>query len=285
LSDLAGPSGSYVIADAVRLEFLGSSVPAPEVQVQAGGVELTDGSGAVDFGGTLVGTPVSQTISVTNVGTLDLALGTISLPNGYSLVSGFGTSLLSPGQTTNFVVQLEAFNQGSYTGIISFDSNDADENPFDFSVSGSVSLSQPTPWIIDDGDAGYSAGGGWTVYNGIGTQGDFSYKGVGGGATATWTQTGLAPGDYRVSVTWESYSNRATDAPYTVLDGSTALGTVPINQRQAPTGFVENGVSWQDLGVFQLNGSTLAVQLSDLAGPSGSYVIADAVRLERVGGP
>jgi hypothetical protein len=84
-------------------------------------------------------------------------------------------------------------------------------------------------------------------------------------------------------VTWESYSNRAADAPYTVLDGTTELGTVTVDQRQAPAGFVEDGVSWQDVGVYQLAGDTLVVRLSDQAGPSGSYVIADAVRVERVG--
>jgi hypothetical protein len=35
--------------------------------------------------------------------------------------------------------------------------------------------------------------------------------------------------------------------------------------------------------MYQLVGDTLVVRLSDLAGPAGSYVIADAVRVERVG--
>jgi len=58
---------------------------------------------------------------------------------------------------------------------------------------------------------------------------------------------------------------------------------VTVNQRQNPVGLVENGVLWQDVGVYQLVGDTLVVRLSDLAGPAGSYVIADAVRVERVG--
>jgi len=68
-----------------------------------------------------------------------------------------------------------------------------------------------------------------------------------------------------------------------VLDGSAVLGTVAVNQRQAPAGFVEYGVWWQDLGVYQLTGNMLVVRLTDQASPSGSYVVADAVRLERVG--
>ncbi len=60
------------------------------------------------------------------------------------------------------------------------------------------------------------------------------------------------------------------------------LGTQVIDQRQPPVGFSENGVTWQDLGTYQVSGGTLVVSLSDLAGPPGSYVIADAVRIERI---
>ena len=93
---------------------------------------------------------------------------------------------------------------------------------------------------------------------------------------------GLAPGQYIVSATWQAYTNRATDAPYTMLDGATELGTVTVDQQQDPSSFVEDGVLWHDLGVYQLVGDTLVVRLSDSANPFGSYVIADAVRFELV---
>jgi hypothetical protein len=287
LSDQAGPAGSFVIADAVRVELIGAAPPAPEIEVQAGGSDVADGAGLVDFGDTPVGTPVSQTFTVSNVGTLDLSLGaTITLPSGYSLVSGFGSTLLAPGQSTTFEMQLDGAVEGSYGGTVSFANDDADENPFDFSVSGTVSVVPPPPVILvlDNGDPGYSATGGWKTYIGAGAQGDFDHKKVGSGTeTASWTLGGLAPGEYRVSVTWEPYRNRAEDAPYTVLDGVTALGTVAVNQTLAPADFTEDGVSWQDLGTYQLSGSSLTVELSDQAGPSGRKVIADAVRVERVG--
>jgi hypothetical protein len=261
--------------------------PAAEIEVLVGGADVADGTGVVDFGSTLVGTPVTRTITVGNVGTLDLALSTaIDLPAGYSLVAGFGTTLLVPGQTTDFVVQLDASVDGSYAGTISFDSNDADEAPFDFSVAGTVSVVPPVPVIVivDNGDAGYAAVGGWNTYNGAGAQGDFAYKTAGSGtATASWTLNGLTAGQYRVSVTWQAFKNRAEDAPYTVLDGSTPLATVTFDQTQAPADFVEDGVQWQDMGVYSLGGGSVTVQLSDLASPAGRYVIADAVRVERIG--
>jgi len=283
LTDQATPSGSYVIADAVRVERIGELPLGPEIQVLVGGVELADGTGSLDFGNTLIGTPARRTITVNNVGTLDLSLGNITLPNGFSQVTGFGSTVLAPGQTTNIVIQLDGLVAGSYSGVMSFGTNDADENPFDIRLSGTVSGNLPSVWFIDDGDPEYSASGGWNVYSGLGADGDFSYKGVGNGAgVATWTLSGLISGQYRVSVTWESYTNRAMDATYRVLDGSAVLGTVAVNQRQVPAGFVEYGVWWQDLGVYQLTGNTLTVRLTDQATPSGSYVIADAVRVERV---
>jgi hypothetical protein len=239
----------------------------------------------VDFGTTAIGLPVVQTITVANVGTTDLSLGAITLPAEYSLVSGFGSTLLTPGQTTDFVVQLDATIEGTHGGVVSFDSNDANENPFDFIVSGTVVLEILPIWVIDDGDAGYSATAGWTLFSGGGAQGDFDFKQVGTGTeSVAWTLGGLAAGNYRVSVTWEPFGNRPVDAPYTVSDGSTDLATVPIDQQAAPASFLEDGILWQDIGVYSISGDTLTVILSDLATPSGSFVVADAVRIEGVAG-
>lgn len=141
--------------------------------------------------------------------------------------------------------------------------------------------------IIDNGDAGYSTTGTWSTWSGAGTQGDFDYKIVGDGATASWTLSSQTPGFYRVSVNWDEWPNRANDAPYSVLDGATILDTVAIDQNQAPDDFLEGGVWWEDLGVYTLVGNTLTVRLSDLASPLLAYpvrtlVIADAVRFERL---
>jgi subtilisin family serine protease len=282
LSDLALPSGSYLIADAVRVERVGGLAPSPEIQVVANGVIVADGSGTVDFGQTTPGVPVSQTITVRNLGTTNLTLGKISVPSGFTLVSTFGTTMVAPGGSTDFVVRLNAVTEGSVTGQVSFATNDADENPFNFTTTGTVSM-YATPFVIDDGDSGYSATAGWSSYVGVGAQGDFSYKAAGTGSqSATWSFSGLAPGQYRVSVTWDPYSNRSIDAPYTVFDGTTSLGTVLVNQQNVPGSFTENGIYWYDLGSFAVIGNTLVIQLSDAAS-AGSYLIADAVRVQRIG--
>jgi len=286
LSNLATPPGNLVIADAVRIEQVVGTPSSPEISVSVAGTGIADGTGSVDFGTTTVGAPLSQTITVTNVGSADLSLGTLTVPTDFSLVSGFGSTLLSPGQTTDFVVQMDAVVEGTPTGVVSFDSNDADENPFDFTVSGTVGPPGAPTFVIDDGDVGYSATAGWATSVAGGAQGDYEFVVVGTGAeTATWTQAGLAAGEYRVSVTWDAFGVRPIDAAYAVLDGATELATVTVDQSAIPASFLEDGVLWEDIGVYTIAGDTLVVRLSDLAGPSGSLIVADAVRIENVGPP
>ncbi len=88
---------------------------------------------------------------------------------------------------------------------------------------------------------------------------------------------------YRVSANWTTLANRATNAPYTVFDGVTNRGTVRLNQELAPNDRVDAGGNWEDLGgTWTITGNTLVVKLTNDA---NEYVIADGVRIERVGSP
>jgi subtilisin family serine protease len=286
LTDSATPSGNYVIADAVRVERIGSLTGGPDIEVVVNSVPVADGTGSVDFGSTVVGAPVSRTFTIRNAGGADLTLGAITVPAGFSLVAGFGSTTLAPGQTTSFALQMNAAAVGAYSGTVSFVTNDPSSDPFDFTVTGTTSvIVTPQVWTIDNGAAGFSTVGTWTVYNGAGLEGDFAYKRTGNGnSTATWTFTGLVPGQYRVSATWQAFTNRVNNASYTVLAGTTPLATVAVNQQQVPSGFTEGGQSWQNLGgLYTLQGDTLVVRLKDSGTPSGNYVVADAVRVERIG--
>jgi hypothetical protein len=98
-----------------------------------------------------------------------------------------------------------------------------------------------------------------------------------GSAVATWTLN-LAPGTYRVSVAWPPGPDRATNAPYTVLNGSTQT-TVSVDQRLAPKSFSIYGVMWEDLGTFTVTSGTLVVRLTNLA---DGRVFADSLRAERL---
>jgi hypothetical protein len=218
---------------------------------------------------------------VKNVGSEEVTLGgSISVPSGFTLTSGFGAATLAPGEMTSFTVSLEGASSGTYVGEVAFDASDSVE-PFRFGVSGVVSAPLVVS-ILDNGDWGYTEQGEWRRWVNQGYSGDLAESVAGTGTdVARWEFEGLSAGIYRVSVTWVSHSNRATNAPYTVYDGEDALGTVRLNQKVAPGDFQEVGAWWEDLGSsFAITSGTLAVTLTD---DVDGYVIADAVRIERVG--
>ncbi|MCA9075932.1 MAG: hypothetical protein KDA93_12965 [Planctomycetaceae bacterium] len=143
---------------------------------------------------------------------------------------------------------------------------------------------KPAVQIIDDGDPGFAIeSGSWGTGN-SGAGGDNrNASRFGGTKVARWTFTDLTPGRYRVSATWNQHPVRATDAPYTIFDGTTPLNTIDVNQQLEPTGspdLTNLGVSWQDLGgLVAITSDTLIVKLSNNA---NGYVMADAIRIERV---
>ena len=124
----------------------------------------------------------------------------------------------------------------------------------------------PPGTIIDDGDAEFATTTGWSTSLAEGRDSDIRYATAGNGSRiGTWTFTGLTAGTYRVSATWSSHANRASDAPFTLYDGATSLGTVEVNQRFAPDGFTTQGSTWEDLMEVEITGDTLVVELSNHA--------------------
>jgi hypothetical protein len=274
LSDLANGN---VIADGVRIEWVAPLAQGPQAQAFDGAAPV-QANGSDSFGSTFLGTALTKTFTVKNQGTQDLVLGgPIGVPAGFSLAAGFGATTLAPGASTTFSVRLDASAAGNYSGQISFGTNDPSANPFTFSVSGTVSPVK----ILDDGDPGFDTVHSWLVWaNAGGYQGDVREATAQTGAdSASWTFANLLPGQYRVSATWTPWPNRATNAPYTVLSGGAALGSVLVNQQLVPADFNDAGVGWKDLGVYAVSGNDLVVRLTDSANGS---VIADAVRIEWV---
>ena len=144
------------------------------------------------------------------------------------------------------------------------------------------------PQIIDDGGDGFAVVGSWGLDSGGGYEGDHLSNTAGGvGATATWTFTNLSPGyRYQVSATWTADAGQADGARYSVVnvvnsDIQNTLGTVSVDQTLAPDDFDESGTLWENLGdPYLIRGTTLSVQLT---GAASDIVIADAIRIERVG--
>jgi hypothetical protein len=122
---------------------------APEITVESGTTSLATGQ-TVDFGSTPQGTDVSRTFTVRNDGSATLNLVPLdpqTLPTGFQLVSNFGTSALAPGGSTSFSLRMIGSTPGTFGGVLRIFSNDADENPFELALAGSVYSPDTSPPI------------------------------------------------------------------------------------------------------------------------------------------
>src|SRR5262249_7484144 len=185
--------------------------------------ELLDGSlpvadGGSDSFGAFVGSSTTHTFTVRNIGATTLTLSsTINLPSGFTLVSGFGSTSLAPGVSTTFTVGVNTATATAYSGTVSFGTNDPKNNPFAFTLTGTVGGSV----ILANGPAGFNeAGSGWPHYTGAGYNNNLDYAAAGSGAnTASWELSGLTTGTYDVQMTWTAVADHATNAIYSVYDG------------------------------------------------------------------
>src|SRR5205823_12755715 len=95
-------------------------------------------------------------------------------------------------------------------------------------------------------------------------QGDYHYAAAGtGSSVANWTFSNLAAGQYQVYATYPQYSNRATNAPFSIYDGTTSRGSVLVNEQVAPADDTAHGASWKSLGTFTLQSGSARVALSN----------------------
>ncbi|MCX6876480.1 MAG: choice-of-anchor D domain-containing protein [Verrucomicrobia bacterium] len=117
-----------------------SVTPSPEIVVeQPAGASLVDGD-IVSYGPVAVGSNASRTFTVKNIGYGVLTgLGiTINGPDAgmFNVTSGPTAPLNGPGGSTTFTVQFAHAISGTRTAALHIASNDADENPFDITLSG-----------------------------------------------------------------------------------------------------------------------------------------------------
>ena len=279
---LTNNANGYVEADAVRIVG-----PLPPVQVTgSSNVSIIESSenpstaNNTDFGQALVGgAPVTQTYTITNTGTSTLNL-VGSAPVSVSNTTDFTVtqptvSSLAAGASTTFQVAFAPTAANLRQAVISILTNNVAANPFTFEIQG-TGLSANVETIVGPGQAGYSSSG-MTTSTATGFDGEYQSAPSGSGSDqATWTFIGLVPGQYQISSTWPGLSNGATNAPYSIYDNTTSLGTVNANQVQVPTGVTSRGATWQQLAVVTIGSGTLKVILTNNA---NGYVAADAVRI------
>lgn len=147
-------SGKIVPAD---------TIGTPEITVtQSDNTPIADGAATpISFGSVVQNSAApSRTFRVRNDGNANLTVGAVSLPSGFSLVSPLA-STIAPGATASFTVRLNTNSTGAKSGNISFSTNDANENPFNFAIAGNV-----TPIVSGTPDVTASLSGGTLTVNG-----------------------------------------------------------------------------------------------------------------------
>jgi hypothetical protein len=267
---------------AINLTGTGTPGPTPEINVNVGALVVQSG-GAIDFGNVAVGSFANQTITVKNTGTAALTLvkpTAAQLPAGFTIVTNFVSTSLAVGASATITLRYSPTALGASGGLLNLVSNDSDEGKFALNLTGTGT---PAPIIraIDNGATGFTTTGAWTRLTYQGREADIqtAVKGT-GTTTATWTFTALPPGQYRVHASWTASFVNATNAPFTVFDGATELGTVLANQEVASSGLNWSGTNWKELGTFDITGDTIRVTLTNAA---NDRVVADAIRIERIG--
>ncbi|MFF5207197.1 family 10 glycosylhydrolase [Streptosporangium sp. NPDC000396] len=131
--------------------------------------------------------------------------------------------------------------------------------------------------VIDNGDAGFTAGSNWgtSSFSSQRYGGDYRFADPVTSSDSAWFRTAVpSAGGYRIEVWYPANSGYNSSTPFIV---ATSGGNQVINVDQRV-----NGGQWRSLGTFTLSAGTYnVVGVSRWTATSG-YVIADAVRITKL---
>lgn len=133
-----------------------SGTTEPEIQVeQPVGVELVDGGAGVSWGDVALGGNAERTFTVRNLGGAQLTNLSVRIEGASAadfVLTTPPSAPLNTGASTSFTVRFTPAGFGAYSAVLRLLSNDADESPFDISLSG-VGV-PPMPEIVVEEPAG-----------------------------------------------------------------------------------------------------------------------------------
>ena len=213
----------------------------------------------------------------------NLAVDETQTPTGYYDSTGFSwNSLGERFQVNGTTLTISLSNQGV--------------NSSQFVVADAVRINKTGPFYVDDSSGAVKTNG-WTPWTGQGYSNTYATApgaGIGTASdstSASWNFSNLAAGWYEVWITWIADPHRATNAPFTVSNGASVVGTRFVNQSASATGYYAQGYAWSTLGIFQVTTSNeqtktdgaITVLLGNHGVDASQFVVADAVRINRVG--
>lgn len=129
-----------------------STVPQPEIAITGLGILINSGDTTpttidnTDFGTIAAGGTLNHTFTITNSGTLPLTLSGASLTGtgaGEYAITTAPPATIAAGSSSNFVITYTPANGGTHDAIFSITTNDSDENPYTFHITGLASGPQP----------------------------------------------------------------------------------------------------------------------------------------------
>lgn len=130
-----------------RFFITGYVAASPEVVVEGDGTNISDGSQSpnetnlTDFGSTAIGTTITREFVISNTGESQLILGPLSVPSGFKVMTGT-PGAIAAGGSAPIRIKLLATAPGTFSGDVSFTTNDSDEATFNFKITGTVAASQ-----------------------------------------------------------------------------------------------------------------------------------------------
>ncbi|ALG67287.1 choice-of-anchor D domain-containing protein [Beggiatoa leptomitoformis] len=120
----------------------------PEIVVLIDGVDTANNSPtAINFGTVALNKVVQKNIVIRNAGSVHMTLSNLTLPSGFTASTPLPTTVYA-GTDSYFTIQMDTTTGGSFGGAVSFVNNDPDENPFSFTIAGTVDPSLPTDPVI-----------------------------------------------------------------------------------------------------------------------------------------
>lgn len=241
----------------------------PEIAVSEPGVGNINDGGSFSLGTTTIGNPVTKTFTITNSGTAPLNLSSLNVSGGFIVVSQYTTTtpVAGFGGTATFTLRMPASAAGTQSGTVSFNNDDADENPFNFTISGTV-ISAGGPYTITEGGSltlTASPNNGSSTYswdiNGDGLFGDAT----GANPSLTWTQLN-ALGINDGPALFNNVKVRVSDGVNPAVDSA----ATSLNITNAPP--VITNVSGL-MVAFEGTPFNTTVTFSDPAGTSDTYTL------------
>ena len=255
------------------IQTLGVVAPEPEMVVKGNNVSIPDGSSApsltnhTDFAGTAVsGGTVTRTFTINNTGSANLNLSgsprvAVSGTNAADFtVTAQPTSPVAPSGSTTFSVTFDPSASGTRTAMLSIANNDADENPFNFTIQGTGKTSMG-PGAYDDTHSAWTYNGAWYIYAGPGPYNDSMHYTSTQGNYAEFTFTGS-----QFALTFSKYSNFGSHDVY--------INDVYLDTIVATSSTLEWQSTWTspDLG-----DGTYTVRFEHAGG--GTFIDIDAIRV------